>query len=126
MIEQNKVIVMDIDGSLCDVKREDQEYIDIKPKEDVINKLIEYRNEGFYIILYTSRNMRTHEGNLGKINAETSKVIFEWLDKHNVPYDEIYFGKPWAGRKGFYVDDKAVRPKEFLELNYEQIIELLM
>jgi hypothetical protein len=29
-----------------------------------------------------------------------------WLEKNNVPYDEIYFGKPWAQ---IYIDDNAFR-----------------
>jgi capsule biosynthesis phosphatase len=48
-----------------------------------------------------------------------------WLDKHSIPYDEIHFGKPWAGNEGFYVDDKTIRPNEFLNLNYQEIQELL-
>lgn len=42
-----------------------------------------------------------------------------------MPYDEIIIGKPWCGYDGFYVDDKAIRPSEFISLNYEQIKELL-
>lgn len=125
MIQEENVIVMDIDGTLCEIKSKEQEYIDILPKIEVLNKLIEYKNKGFYIILFTSRQMRTYKGNVGKINANTAKVVFEWLDKHNIPYDEIHFGKPWCGKNGFYVDDKAIRPKEFVELSHDDIIQLL-
>ena len=69
--------------------------------------------------------MRTHDGNIGKINSNTAKIIFEWLDKFNIPYDEIFFGKPWCGRNGFYVDDKAIRPSEFVNLSPEEIQNLL-
>ena len=55
----------------------------------------------------------------------TLPVIIDWLDKHNVPYDEIYVGKPWCGFEGFYVDDKAIRPSEFVNLSYSEIMELL-
>ena len=51
--------------------------------------------------------------------------MFEWLEKHDIPYDEIHFGKPWCGVNGFYIDDKAVRPKEFLENSYEEILKLI-
>jgi capsule biosynthesis phosphatase len=34
-------------------------------------------------------------------------------------------GKPWGGRGGFYVDDKAIRPDEFLRLSYEEILALV-
>ncbi len=125
MIEENNVIVMDIDGTLCEKKPKNVDYIDLKPNEKVLKKLLEYKDSGYYIILYTSRNMRTHEGNIGKINSNTAKIIFEWLDKFNIPYDEIFFGKPWCGRNGFYVDDKAIRPSEFVNLSSEEIQNLL-
>ena len=44
-----------------------------------------------------------------------------WLDEHGVPYDEIWMGKPWPGRDGFYVDDRTVRPREFLNNSLEEL-----
>lgn len=125
MINEENVIVFDIDGTLCGGKKQDQSYLEVEPKEEVLKKLLEYRENNFYIILYTSRQMRTYQGNVGKINANTGKILFEWLDKYNIPYDEIHFGKPWCGKNGFYVDDKAIRPSEFLNLSFEEISELL-
>ncbi|AQR96966.1 capsular biosynthesis protein [Clostridium saccharoperbutylacetonicum] len=125
MINEENVIVFDIDGTLCGGKKQDQSYLEVEPKEEVLKKLLGYRENNFYIILYTSRQMRTYQGNVGKINANTGKILFEWLDKHNIPYDEIHFGKPWCGKNGFYVDDKAIRPSEFLNLSFEEISELL-
>lgn len=125
MISEEKVIVFDIDGTLCEGKKHNQSYLDLLPKEEVLKKLIEYREKEFYIILYTSRQMRTYEGNIGKINANTAKTLFQWLDRYNIPYDEVHFGKPWCGKNGFYVDDKAIRPSEFLDLSYDEIRKLL-
>lgn len=125
MIESEKVIVMDIDGTLCEMKSKEQSYLDVIPKFDILKKLDTMKQEGFYIILYTSRQMRTYDGNIGKINANTGKILFQWLEKYNIPFDEIYFGKPWCGKNGFYVDDKAIRPSEFAKLNYDEIIKLL-
>ncbi len=125
MIESEKVIVMDIDGTLCEIKSKEQSYLEVVPKYNILKKLKDMKEQGFYIILYTSRQMRTYEGNIGKINANTGKVLFQWLEKHNIPFDEIYFGKPWCGKKGFYVDDKAIRPSEFEKLNYDEILALL-
>lgn len=125
MLVEDKVIVMDLDGTLCEIKQNNQSYLEVRPKKDVVDKLLEYKKNNFHIILYTSRQMRTHQGNIGKINASTAKDVFIWLDSNNIPYDEIYFGKPWCGRNGFYVDDKAIRPDEFLKLSYQEIIEKL-
>lgn len=69
--------------------------------------------------------MRTYQGNVGKININTLPVIIEWLNKHNVPYDEVIVGKPWCGTDGFYIDDKAIRPSEFISMSYEEIIQVL-
>ncbi len=125
MIQDLNVIVFDIDGTLCEELKPKQSYLEAVPKVPMIEKLKEYKNNGYYIILNTSRNMRSYEGNVGRINANTAKVLFQWLEKHDIPFDEIHYGKPWCGHNGFYVDDKAVRPNEFLEYTHDQIIELL-
>jgi capsule biosynthesis phosphatase len=110
---------MDLDDTICSTKNGD--YANSTPNQEIIKKLKNFKDMGFDIIISTSRNMRTYEGNIGKITANTLPVIIDWLRKHNVPYDEIYVGKPWCGHEGFYVDDKAIRPDEFAKLTYEQI-----
>lgn len=52
-------------------------------------------------------------------------MILDWLAAHDVPYDEVHVGKPWCGTEGFYVDDKAVRPSEFVALSYDQLRALI-
>lgn len=69
--------------------------------------------------------MRTYNGHIGKTNVQTSPTIIEWLDKHEIPYEEIHVGRLCCGFDGFYVDDKAIRPSEFVAMNYEQIQALL-
>ena len=125
MVKEEKCIVLDLDGTLCPVKTADQEYEDLEPFEEMLDKVREYKAAGFYIILYTSRNMRTYGGNIGLITANTAKMTMAWLDRHGVPYDEIHFGKPWASRVGFYVDDRAIRPDEFLRMNAQEICTFL-
>ena len=124
-MKRKKVIVMDIDGTLCPIKTTNQEYQDLHPYSDIVEKLKEYHKMGFYIILNTSRNMRTYNGNVGLINKNTAKILLSWLDIHAIPYDEIYYGKPWQGQGGFYVDDKTVRPDEFKKLSYEEILDIV-
>jgi capsule biosynthesis phosphatase len=125
MIRREKCIVMDVDGTLCLKKAPDQDYADVEPRADVLTRLREYRAAGFYVILATARNMNTHSGNIGLITATTAKTLMQWLDKHDVPYDELYVGKPWGGKGGFYVDDKAIRPDEFLALSYDEVLALV-
>ena len=69
--------------------------------------------------------MRTYQGNIGKINANTLPVILDWLDRYSVPYDEVIVGKPWPGPDGYYIDDRAIRPSEFLSLSHDEILDLL-
>ena len=121
MINEDKVLVFDIDQTICEKKTPEKDYADLEPIQDVVEKLKEYKKNGFYIIFYTARNMRTFQGNVGKLNAVTLKKIIGWLDKHEIEYDEIHVGKPWAGKKGFYVDDRAIRPDEFVNLSYDEI-----
>lgn len=118
-----KKLVVDLDGTLTQANTSD--YKNVLPREDVIEKLREYHAQGFTITISTARNMRTYEGNVGKINIHTLPIITAWLDEHSVPYDEILVGKPWCGNEGFYIDDKAIRPSEFAALSNEQINELL-
>jgi capsule biosynthesis phosphatase len=118
-----KRLVFDLDETLCSAR--DRDYENAEPKLDVISKLREYKSQGFQIAISTSRNMRTFEGSVGKITAHTLPVILAWLDRHEVPYDEVHVAKPWCGDEGFYIDDRAIRPQEFLNLSYQQICVLL-
>ena len=117
-------IVMDIDGTLCPIKKSDEDYSNLVPYKNVLDKLCEYKKNDAYIVLFTSRNMRTYNGNLGKINTVTAKTLLAWLDKWNIPYDEILYGKPWPGEDGFYVDDRTIRPDEFINHSTEEIKQL--
>lgn len=100
-------------------------YENAVPNLPLIARLREYREAGFEIVINTSRNVRTFAGNIGKINAHTLPLILTWLERHEVPYDEIYVGKPWCGMEGFYVDDKSIRPSEFLQYSLSEIRALL-
>lgn len=123
--EKDGTLVVDIDGTLCDIKTAKQSYAEVEPRRAIIDKLREYQAKGYRILLFTSRNMKTYNNNLGLINKHTAPVLLEWLAKWDVPYDEILFGKPWPRNKGFYIDDRAVRPDEFLRLNESEIQNLL-
>lgn len=118
-----KTLVLDLDDTICFTNNSD--YKNSIPNLPLIEKIRQYKKRGFSIVISTSRNMRTYEGSIGKINANTLPVIIEWLSKNDVPYDEIIVGKPWCGFEGFYVDDKAIRPDEFINLSYEDITKIV-
>ncbi|MBN8133427.1 HAD hydrolase family protein [Vibrio vulnificus] len=117
-----KKLIVDLDGTLTQANTAD--YKNVLPRLDVIEQVRNYKQQGFDVVIATARNMRTYEGSVGKINIHTLPIITEWLDRHEVPYDEIIVGKPWCGHEGFYIDDRAVRPSEFVNLNSEEINQL--
>ncbi len=119
-----KRLVMDLDGTIT---QDDAalSYADKKPNLAVIEQMRSYKDNGYTIVIHSARNMRTYSGSIGKINVHTLPVILAWLDRYNVPYDEVLVGKPWCGTEGFYVDDRAIRPSEFVSLSLEEIRALV-
>lgn len=116
-------IIIDLDGTLT--VDAPGSYAQKKVNKKVLNVLRQYKSEGYTVVIHTARNMRTFEGNVGKINVHTVPEILEWLTRNEVPFDELMVGKPWCEVDGFYVDDRAIRPSEFTRLSREAIKELL-
>ena len=125
MIHDRKVLVLDVDGTICPTKGQGETYSDVEPDAAMVQRIRAYAAEGWHIVFQTSRNMRTYEGNVGLINANTLPELVDWLRRHEIPFDEVHVGKPWAGHDGFYVDDRAVRPAEFLAMDADAIARLL-
>lgn len=114
-------IVIDLDGTICPVKNNDQTYSELKPFPEAVDKLWQLKNAGNYIIIQTARNMATQQSNLGKVLQNVGKITLDWLAEHNVPYDEIYFGKPNAH---VYIDDRALRFENWESINSEILNEI--
>ena len=107
-------ICIDFDGVICELKKTNESYADVQPKYMAVDKLNELKANGHYIIIQTARHMKTCESNLGKVNARIAKQTLDWLEKYSIPYDEIYFGKPWAE---VYIDDNAFRFQDWELIN---------
>ncbi len=112
-------VAIDLDGTLCRIKSNGQSYADLLPSPGAVNRIRELRAAGHYIIITTARNMATCESNLGKVMKNVGKITLEWLEKHGVEYDEIYFGKPNAH---VYIDDRAIRFSSWAEVT-DEILE---
>jgi aminoglycoside phosphotransferase len=56
--------------------------------------------------------MKTCNGNVGKTMKDIGMITFETLSNFDIPYDEIYFGKPYAN---VYIDDMALNAYDDLE-----------
>ena len=94
--------VFDLDGVICQLKRPNESYENVEPNQDVISLIQELKENGDYILIYSARHMRTCNGNVNKVIEKIGKITEEWLEKWDVPYDELIFGKPYGD---VYIDD---------------------
>jgi capsule biosynthesis phosphatase len=118
----NRVLVVDLDNTLSIETEAD--YANKLPRQDVIDTLATYRKKGYRVIIHSSRRMRTHQNNEAAVVADVAADTIAWLDKHGIEYDGLRFGKPYA-ENGFYVDDRTVRPDEFVQMSEDDIFKLL-
>ncbi len=107
-------ICIDLDGVICQLRKENETYDVLLPVEGAIEKINSLKKEGHYIIIYTARRMKTHQANTAKVIADIGKLTLDWLEKLDIPYDEIMFGKPWAD---IYIDDNAFRFKTWSQIS---------
>jgi len=121
--QEHKVLVIDLDNTIT-IENPLTPYSQKKPNVKIINKIKEYKKLGYEIIINTARRMKTHKNDESKLIAEIADVTIAWLKENDVPFDGLKFGKTHANN-GFYVDDKAIRPDEFLELSEEEIFNLI-
>ena len=119
-----KKIIVDLDGTITFDDKE-KDYSEKEPNVKLIEKLSDYQKKGFEIVIFTARNMNTHKGDIRKIKSLTLPIIEKWLHQKDVPYDEIIIGKPWCGFDGFYIDDKSIRPDEFISFSEEEIKKII-
>lgn len=98
-------VCFDLDGTLVTHPQKTGDYSTVMPIQRNINYARYLKSQGHIIILHTARRMKTHDGNMGAVLKDCAQITFQTLERFGIPYDEIYFGKPYAD---FYVDDKAV------------------
>lgn len=102
----------DLDNTLVSYPKIEGDYSSVEPIKRVINFSNFLYDQGHTIIIHTARRMRTHAGNVGRVQADIAKITYDTLDKFDIKYHEIYFGKPYAQ---FYIDDLAVSTFSDLE-----------
>ncbi len=107
-------ICIDLDGVIAELKKENETYANVKPIPGAVEKIKKLKENGHYIIIYTARHMKTCNGSVSKVLAKVGKITLDWLEKYQVPYDEIVFGKPWAD---VYIDDNGFRFKNWDEIS---------
>ena len=105
-------ICFDLDNTLVTHPTIHGDYTSVLPIQRNIDYLKLLHRLGHTIIIYTARRFKTHKGNVGAIVADIGKITFDTLDKFDIPYDEIFFGKPYAQ---YYIDDLAVNANSSLD-----------
>jgi len=108
IITKNKLrICFDLDNTLVTYPTIPNDYASVKPIYKNIKLLNNLKNDGHEIIIHTARRMQTHKGNIGKVIKDIALITINTLDKYNIKYDELIFGKPIAD---IYIDDRAINP----------------
>lgn len=107
-----KTLCVDVDDTICFTENFD--YTASTPNEPVVAKLREAHARGWRIVLHTARGQGRSGGRIETIADEIHAEIADFCTRFDVPFDEIVVGKPLAR---WYVDDKALRPAEFVELD---------
>ena len=116
-MDARHTIVFDLDDTLCSTKNRD--YSKSQPIEPVVDGLRRLKEEGWTIVIMTARGMGRSGGNIESVREDVVNEVETFLNKFDIPYDQIQVGKPWAH---LYVDDKAIRPDEFAR-GVEEIIQ---
>jgi capsule biosynthesis phosphatase len=114
-------IVIDLDGTICPLKKTGETYDSLPILPGAVERINEFKRAGHYIIIQTARNMATQESNLGRVMKNVGKITLDWLERNEIEYDEIYFGKP---NGHIYIDDRALRFGGWENLTKKTIEEL--
>lgn len=103
-------IVFDIDDTISRVKVKG-DYAGAEEITAVTERLRILKEAGHTIVLHTARGMVSCGGDIDKAREKNEGTLTTWLADHDIPYDEIWWGKPYAD---VYVDDKAVSAGDFV------------
>ena len=114
-------ICIDLDGTICSLRKQGESYADVLPLPGAKKQIDALKQQGHTIIIHTARNMQTQGHNVGKVLKNVGKITLEWLDRHEIKYDEIYFGKPNAD---ITIDDRCVRFEGWDQLSNDLMYKL--
>ena len=118
MANLNKLtLVVDLDKTLCSKKKDNETYADVLPYNNIIEILNSLHSLGADVYIESARNMLTQNNNESKVIKNIGLTTLKWLEDNNIKYDGLKFGKTMGS---CYIDDKALRPKEFIKI-YESL-----
>jgi len=105
-VSSKKRIMIDLDGTIHKYSKgwNGGEIYD-PPFEGSIDAIKWLKDQGFEIIIFTTRASKANGEEMGGDYLDQIKKVKEWVDEYNVPYDGITAEKLAAE---FYIDDKAI------------------
>lgn len=111
-------IGIDLDGTICEIRHDPKKYSDLKPIIGAVEKIQQLKKAGHEIVIITARHMGSTGGNSSKAVAKVGKMTLDWLEKYNIPYDEIHFGKP---NTDIYIDDRCIKLDSWDKITEEEL-----
>ena len=101
--------VFDLDGTICDIKENDDydksfAYLE---RIRVVNRLYD---EGNYIVFHTARGMGRNNNDAAKAIQQFYSLTKQQLDSWGVKYHQLILGKPSGD---LYIDDKGIKDGDF-------------
>ena len=93
----------EMDGVLC--SQTEGDYVNAVPQKDMIKMLNKFYNEGYKIIIYTSRYMGRNSEDIIKTYKDGYEFTFKQLKNWGIKFHELFLGKP---RYDILIDDRSV------------------
>lgn len=112
----DKRVIVDFDDTIATTTTRD--WNNAIPHWDIINKMNNLYDKGWEVWIVTARGQLSCKGDFKKADKKYRKIIEEWLKNHGVKYHLLSFEKRLAS---YYVDDKALLPEEFVDLEIREI-----
>ena len=98
---KKKTFCFDIDNVICKTIKSD--YKKSKPIIKNVKFINHLYDHGHIIKIFTARYMGRTNDNIAEAKKKSRKMTLKQLEKWNVKYHKIFFGKPSTD---FYIDDK--------------------
>ena len=120
MEEKKLRICIDLDGTICTIKKPNETYADVKVMPGAKEFIDSLKADGHTIIINTARNMQTQGHNVGKVLKNVGKITLDWLEENGIQYDEIFFGKPNAD---ITIDDRVMKFSGWNKIDKSEVIK---
>lgn len=114
--DYHRTIICDIDDTIS--SSTDHIWENAKPISTTIDKINSLYDSGWIIILQTARGQLSCGGDFEAADKKYRQKMEKWLSDHGVKYHMLSFEKYLAA---FYIDDKAITPEDFYDLDIREI-----